>query len=63
MEDKKAFKPQAIIEVTEDGPIRITGRILLLDSKRDITDNPDEVYLCRCGRSGNKPYCDDSHKK
>lgn len=63
MEENKAFKPQAIIEVTENGPIKITGRILLLDSKRDITDNPEEVYLCRCGRSGNKPYCDDSHKK
>jgi CDGSH-type Zn-finger protein len=63
MEDKKEFKPQAIIEVTENGPIKITGRILLLDSKRDITDSPDEVYLCRCGRSGSKPYCDESHKK
>jgi CDGSH-type Zn-finger protein len=63
MENKKEFKPQAIIEVIDNGPIKITGRMLITDSKRDITDNPDEVFLCRCGRSGNKPYCDDSHKK
>jgi CDGSH iron-sulfur domain-containing protein 3 len=63
MEDKKEFKSQADIEVIDNGPIKITGRIYLRDSKRDITDNPAEVYLCRCGRSGNKPYCDESHKK
>jgi uncharacterized protein with ATP-grasp and redox domains len=63
MEDKKEFKSQATVEVIDNGPIKITGRILLKDSKRDITDNPEEVYLCRCGRSQNKPYCDESHKK
>jgi hypothetical protein len=63
MEDKKEFKSQADIEVIDNGPVKITGRIILRDSKRDITDNPPEVYLCRCGLSGNKPYCDESHKK
>ncbi|MFN8211263.1 MAG: CDGSH iron-sulfur domain-containing protein [Bacteroidales bacterium] len=63
MEDNKELKPQAIIEVIDNGPIKITGNILLSDSKRDIMESPVEVLLCRCGRSGNKPYCDDSHKK
>jgi len=63
MEENKDFKPQAIIEVTEDGPIKITGNFLLSDSKRDIMESPTEVYLCKCGRSQNKPYCDESHKK
>ena len=62
MEDKKEFKSQATIEVIDNGPIKITGKILLLDSKRDITDKPEAVNICRCGRSENKPYCDDSHK-
>ncbi|HPC98112.1 MAG TPA: CDGSH iron-sulfur domain-containing protein [Bacteroidales bacterium] len=61
-EVKKEFKPQAIVEVLEDGPIKITGNFMVSDSKRDIMDSPEEVYLCRCGRSGNKPYCDGSHK-
>ena len=63
MEDKKDFKSQATIEIVDNGPIKITGNILIRDSKRDLTDNSEEVYLCRCGRSGNKPYCDESHKK
>ena len=63
MEDKKEFKPQAIIEVIDNGPVKITGRIVMRAGKRDITDKSAEVYLCRCGRSQNKPYCDESHKK
>ncbi|NMC40050.1 MAG: CDGSH iron-sulfur domain-containing protein [Bacteroidales bacterium] len=61
-EVKKDFRPQATVEVLEDGPIKITGNFMLSDSKRDIMDSPEEVYLCRCGRSKNKPYCDNSHK-
>ena len=63
MEEKKEFKSQATIEVIDNGPIKITGNIVLRDSKRDITDKPEEVELCRCGRSEDKPYCDESHKK
>jgi CDGSH iron-sulfur domain-containing protein 3 len=63
MEDNREIKPQAIIEVQDNGPIRITGNFLLSDSKKDIMESPAEVWLCRCGKSGNKPYCDESHKK
>ena len=62
MEENKEFKSQATIEIVDNGPIKATGKILLVDSKRDITDKTEEVWLCRCGRSGNKPYCDESHK-
>ena len=63
MEEKKQNKPQAIIEVTDYGPLKITGNIVIKDMKRGIEDFPKEVLLCRCGKSENKPYCDDSHKK
>ena len=52
-----------IVEVIDRGPLRITGNIILNDLKKDILDNPKEVYLCRCNLSGNKPFCDGSHKK
>lgn len=63
MEENSELKSQALVEVLDYGPIKITGNILLRDSRRDIMDSPVEVYLCRCGRSQNKPYCDESHKK
>jgi CDGSH iron-sulfur domain-containing protein 3 len=63
MEEKKQNKSQAIIEVIEFGPLKISGSIIIKDMKRGYEDNPREVWLCRCGKSDNKPYCDDSHKK
>lgn len=63
MEENKEIKPQAIIDVPDIGPIKITGNFLLSDAKRDILEKPSEVFLCSCGRSGNKPYCDGSHNK
>jgi CDGSH-type Zn-finger protein len=63
MEEKNENKSQAVIEVIEFGPLKITGNFQLKDIKRDKEESPSEILLCRCGKSGNKPYCDDSHKK
>ncbi len=63
MSEDKTFNPQAVIEIIDNGPIKITGNILISDYKRDIMDSSEEVYLCRCGKSDNKPYCDGSHKR
>ncbi len=63
MEDKKEDKSRAHIEVIEFGPLKITGNFLIKDPQRGTESSPGEVLLCRCGRSNNKPYCDESHKK
>jgi CDGSH-type Zn-finger protein len=63
MEDRKEFKSQATVEVIDNGPIKITGNILIRDPKRDNSEIMKEVSICRCGRSVNKPYCDGSHCK
>jgi CDGSH-type Zn-finger protein len=59
--EKDNNKPEIKIEIIEDGPLNITGPIIYKDLKRDITVNMDDVSLCLCGRSKNKPFCDDSH--
>ena len=63
MDENKENKSQAIIEVIDFGPLKVTGNFLLKDLQRDKEDSPGEVRLCRCGKSENKPYCDESHKK
>ena len=63
MEEKKQIKSQAIIEVIESGPIKISGNIIIKDMKRGTEVSAREVWLCRCGKSDNKPFCDESHKK
>lgn len=63
MEEDNNKKPQAIIEVIDFGPLRITGNFTLKDLKRDKEESPGEILLCRCGKSAEKPYCDGSHKR
>jgi CDGSH iron-sulfur domain-containing protein 3 len=62
MEEIKQNKTKVIVELLDSGPIKITGNIHLNDMQRGIEEDSIEVLLCRCGKSRNKPYCDDSHK-
>lgn len=51
------------IKVVKDGPYEIKGGVQLVDAKRALfTLAEDPVYLCRCGRSANKPFCDGTHE-
>jgi CDGSH-type Zn-finger protein len=63
MEENQEKKITTVVEVIDGGPLIVTGNIVFQDIKRDVTEHSGELYLCRCGRSCNKPYCDDSHKK
>jgi len=63
MENEKENGSQASIELIEFGPLKITGNFVVKDLKRDKEESPSEIWLCRCGKSENKPYCDESHKK
>ena len=54
------------IEVTKNGPYRITGGIALLDADGSPTGRVhgaslEHYALCRCGHSQNKPYCSGMH--
>jgi len=51
------------IEVVENGPLRITGKFILKDLKRNGEETLDFIELCICGRTKTKPYCDGSHEK
>jgi CDGSH-type Zn-finger protein len=62
MDETLNKKSQATIEIVDHGPLIIKGNFKLKDLKRDKEDSPGEVSLCRCRKSKNMPYCDDSHK-
>ena len=52
------------IRPLKDGPVEVTGTLTLIapdGSEHSIDDS--SAYLCRCGLSGTKPFCDGSHKK
>lgn len=63
MDEQQDNKKGTVVEVIESGPLRISGNIVLKDMQRNKEEYLNEVWLCRCGKSEHKPFCDSSHKK
>jgi CDGSH-type Zn-finger protein len=67
--------PVQRVDITEDGPYVVRGEVPIVRTAQVETAygepvgwEPDEpvavkraAYLCRCGGSSNKPFCDDTH--
>lgn len=54
------------IEVLKDGPYYIEADVELVDSDGNVIEHkgkPGKVVLCRCGQSGEKPFCDGTHRR
>jgi CDGSH-type Zn-finger protein len=55
---------QVTIRVLKNGPYEVKGQPAISDFEGAVYVRADEpVYLCRCGQSANKPFCDGTHKK
>ncbi len=50
------------IKVRADGPLLCTGDVTVLDAAGNLLARADDLVLCRCGQSANKPFCDGSHR-
>ena len=46
-----------------DGPLEVSGPLELCSGTGRTVNRTQKTYLCRCGGSANKPYCDGTHKK
>jgi CDGSH-type Zn-finger protein len=53
----------ARIEVTANGPYRVDALAQLVNSKGEAIATGETVWLCRCGGSRNKPFCDGTHNR
>lgn len=51
----------ARIVVTADGPYRVCGDIAVHDAEGALLRDGGDCFLCRCGGSRNKPFCDATH--
>jgi CDGSH iron-sulfur domain-containing protein 3 len=56
-------EPEVTIKVRENGPLLVKGRFRLVDHEGRAFDVADDVVLCRCGGSADKPFCDGAHKQ
>lgn len=52
-----------IIEVKDHGPLQLKGEFQLIDADGNPYETTSDISLCRCGQSGNKPFCDATHEE
>ncbi len=52
------------IRVRDNGNLKVEGPVTLLDGEGNEIAVPagQAVFLCRCGHSNEKPFCDGSHR-
>ena len=50
------------IRAIPNGPVHCAGPLALRDAAGH-TSFSDQTFLCRCGGSQNKPYCDGTHRR
>ena len=64
----KAFEALAVRDGVVDiaplpnGPLKLKGSLELVSGTGRTFDKVTQAFLCRCGQSQNKPFCDGSHK-
>jgi CDGSH-type Zn-finger protein len=51
-----------VFQVIRDGPILARGDLVFADEAGTVLRRETTATLCRCGHSGDKPFCDGSHR-
>ena len=51
------------VDLRPNGPLRLTGNMEIIAGSGRTVDKKTDAFLCRCGASANKPYCDGSHNR
>jgi CDGSH iron-sulfur domain-containing protein 3 len=56
---------ETTITVRDNGNLRISGSFEIVDAAGNVfpVEAGRPVFLCRCGHSKNKPFCDSSHSR
>lgn len=61
--NESAVGESKLIEVVSNGPALIKGSCEITMPDGKVHQMDQGAALCRCGASGNKPFCDGSHAK
>jgi CDGSH-type Zn-finger protein len=48
---------------TSNGPYEVTGSVSIVAPDGTVVQDTARTYLCRCGHSASKPFCDGSHRR
>ena len=61
-EKKQKAMSETKVEVLENGPLMVKGSIEITHTDGTKETKTRNTAFCRCGKTGNTPYCDGSHK-
>jgi len=51
-----------VVNVKRNGPMVVVGPVTVVDADGNVVSRDDRTFLCRCGGSARKPFCDGTHK-
>lgn len=51
------------VEPLPNGPVKVSGPLEVVAGSGHPVRRTGTAFLCRCGQSGSKPYCDGTHRK
>lgn len=52
-----------VVTPQKNGPLRVQGNLEIVSGTGRTIERTTEAWLCRCGQSRKKPFCDSSHRK
>jgi CDGSH-type Zn-finger protein len=50
------------VTVLAAGPLQVEGNLRILADDGSVIKECTKAFLCRCGGSKNKPFCDGTHR-
>ena len=60
--DQEPEPQDPTVQLRPNGPLFVRGKIRIEDASGHLIREDTRVALCRCGGSGNKPFCDGTHR-
>jgi CDGSH-type Zn-finger protein len=60
MENEKKYQAEFTFKPGES--LKVNGAFIIKDSQGRIIPAGESVKLCRCGKSKDQPFCDNSHR-
>jgi CDGSH-type Zn-finger protein/uncharacterized Fe-S cluster protein YjdI len=51
------------VDPQPDGPLKVSGNLEIISGTGRVVARVTSAYLCRCGGSATKPFCDGTHRR
>lgn len=65
LDEVGTYPEHGVLEITplKDGPLQVRGPVEVTAASGRPLAKVGEQWLCRCGKSESKPFCDSSHRR